>query len=205
LIKYMLQLIETICFEKGAFQRIPLHEERMNRSRHHFFGSTDKISLGQHLIVPESLKNETLKCRVTYSEEIEQIEYEVYTVKHITSLKLVRDDTIDYNYKFRDRVELNNLLKMRGDSDEILIIKNGEVTDTSFTNIVFLKEGKWFTPEHPLLPGTRREYYIRMNLIKPISITPDDLWQFEEARLINSMRSLEDGKPILISDICRPD
>jgi len=201
----MLQLIETICFEKGAFQRIPLHEERMNRSRLHLCGSRDKISLAQHLIVPESLKNNTLKCRVTYSEEIEQIEYEVYTLKSIKSLKLVRDDSIEYNYKFRDRSELNNLLKMKGESDEILILKKGQVTDTSFTNIVFLKEGTWFTPVNPLLRGTRREYYIQLNLIKPVSITPDDLWQFEEARLINSMRSLEDGEPIRISDISCPD
>jgi 4-amino-4-deoxychorismate lyase len=201
----MLQLIETICFEKGVFQRLPLHEERMNRSRLHFFCRPDKISLVRHLKVAESLKNETLKCRVTYSEEIEGIEYEAYTLKSIKSLKLVADDSIEYSYKFRNRDNLNNLLKLKGESDEVLIIKNGQVTDTSFTNIVFLKEGKWFTPEHPLLCGTRREYYIRKRRIKPIAITPDDLWQFEEARLINSMRSLEDSEPILISDISWSD
>ncbi len=201
----MLQLIETICWEKGAFQRIPLHEERMNRSRLHFFNRTDKISLIQLLTVPENLKNTILKCRVTYSEEIEEVEYVIYKLKPIRSLKLVIDDSIEYDYKFKNRDKLNNQLKMRGNSDEILIIKNGLVTDTSFTNIVFLKEGKWYTPEYPLLCGTRREYYIQMNLIKPISITLDDLCLFEGARLINAMMSLEESETILIPDICRPD
>lgn len=196
----MLQLIETICYENGAFQRIPLHEERMKRSRQQLFGILEPLSLSR-LSIPESLKDQKVKCRITYSLQIKDIAYEPYINKSIKSLKMVREDAIDYSHKYKNRDSLNRLLGMRGAGDEILILKNGMITDTSFSNIVFLKEGTWYTPEYPLLPGTRREDYLRKNRIFPQVIKPEDLEQYEEARLINSMRSLEDADPIQISGI----
>jgi 4-amino-4-deoxychorismate lyase len=64
-----------------------------------------------------------------------------------------------------------------------------------------LREGTWFTPENPLLKGTRREFYLQNKLISPKLIKPDELLLFEEARLINSMRSIEDGESIRITEI----
>ena len=196
----MLQLIETICYESGAFQRIPLHEERMKHSRQQLFGVSDLLSLSR-LSIPESLKDQKVKCRITYSLQIEDIAYEPYINKSIKSLKLVWEDAIDYSHKYKNRDSLNRLLGMRGVCDEILVVKNGMITDTSFSNIVFLKGGTWYTPEYPLLPGTRREDYLRKNQIFPRVIKPEDLGQYEEARLINSMRSLDDADPIQISGI----
>jgi len=197
----MWQLIETICFEDGAFQRIPLHEERLNRSRIHFLGKVEPLFLASLLEIPESMKNERVRCRITYAMGIESIDYELYQLKQVSSLKLIRADAIDYSYKYKNRDSLNDLLKLRGDADEILVVKEGLITDTSFTNIVFLKEGIWYTPATPLLPGTRREHYLRHHQIMPIDIKPADLPLFEEARLINAMRSIEDSSPILIANI----
>jgi len=197
----MFQLIETICFENGAFQRIPLHENRMNRSRYHLFGRTKQLSLNRLLCIPESLIDQKTKCRVTYSDQVEEIEYEPYIPKKIRSLQLVRDDTIDYTFKLKDREQLNRLLNQRGHADEILIVKNGFITDTSYTNIAFLREGKWFTPASPLLSGTRREEYLQKNLLFPCMIRPDELHFYEEARLINAMLSLGDTEPIPTTSI----
>lgn len=196
----MLQLIETICYEKGVFQRIPLHEERMNRSRQLLFGISDPLSISG-LNIPKSLKDQMVKCRITYSSMIEGIACEPYIHKSIKSLKLVWEDAIDYSHKYKNRESLNRLLGFRGVCDEILIVKNGMITDTSFSNIVFLKGGTWYTPEYPLLPGTRRADYLRKNRIFTRVIKPEDLGQYEEARLINSMRSLEDADPIQIASI----
>ena len=197
----MLQLIETISFDNGAFQRIPLHEDRMNRSRRDLFESLDPLSLDQFLQIPESLKDQKVKCRISYADKIEDIEYQIYIQKEIKSLKLVSDDTINYNYKFKNRDSLNSLLIKRCNADEILIVKNDQITDTSFTNIVFLKQGIWFTPESPLLPGTRRKDYLLKNLIFPRIIRPDELHQYEGARLINAMLSLEEAETIPITSI----
>lgn len=197
----MLQLIETICLENGIFNRISLHEDRMNRSRKELFGCNSKLYLTDYLIITKEFGEIKTKCRVTYSESIENIEFESYPGKKISSLKIVYDDSIDYRYKFRNRESLENLRAMRGNADEILIVRNGQITDTSFSNIVFLKDGIWYTPEFPLLKGTRREDYLRTDLIREKIIHPGELFEYEEARLINSMRSLEEGESIEISNI----
>jgi 4-amino-4-deoxychorismate lyase len=180
---------------------VSLHEERLNRSRNLLFGCNDRLSLTPELKIPVSMRERKVKCRVTYSNEIENIEYEEYVERKIKKLRLVINDTIDYRYKFENRQLLNTLFDTRGHADEILIVRNGEITDTSFTNIIFLKKGKWFTPELPLLPGTRREDYLRKGIIHPKIIKVDNLPDYEEARLINSMRSIEESDSILLSDI----
>ena len=197
----MFQLIETICYEQGLFQRVSLHEDRMNRSRVQLFASSERLSLAQLLCVPEVLKDQRVKCRVTYAREIEKIEYEPYIPRKIRSLKLITDDSIEYAFKLKDRRSLNDLWNQRGDADEILIVKKGQITDTSFSNIVFLKDETWFTPKFPLLPGTRREDYLQKRLIFSRIIAPDDLYQYEEARLINAMHSLEEAVSIPIKSI----
>lgn len=197
----MLQLIETICYDNGIFQRIPLHEERMNRSRKHLFQGMEPLSLAPMLKIPESLKNEKVRCRVTYGREIENIEYEPYSLKLIRGLKLVWDDAIDYSHKYKNRDSLNILLEDRGSKDEILIVRNGLITDTSFTNIIFLQNGYWYTPAMPLLPGTRRAEYLLNRKIFPRNIRPEELKYYEEARLINAMRSMGDSNPIQIKNI----
>ena len=197
----MLQLIETICYENGTFHRIPLHEDRMNRARRHFLGVCAPIFLTQILEVPENLKNVKARCRVTYSDAIENIEYEPYIFKKIESLKLVEGDAIDYSFKYKNRDSLNRLLDDRGSQDEILIVRNGLITDTSFTNIIFLQNGYWYTPALPLLYGTRRTEYLFNRKIFPRNIRPEELKYYEEARLINAMRSMEEAEPIPIDKI----
>ncbi len=197
----MLQLIETICYEKGNFHRLPLHEDRMNRSRRHFLGKCTPISLSQSLIIPETMKKQKIRCRVTFSNSIENIEYEPYILNKIESLKLVKSDAIAYSFKFKNRDSLNDLLEQRGEMDEILIVRSGFITDTTFTNIAFLQNGYWYTPAWPLLAGTRREESLKQCKIFPRNIKPEELKYYEEARLINAMRSLEEGEPIPIENI----
>lgn len=230
--KCMYQFIETICYENGGFHNILHHEERMRRTRLHFFGRKDQLSLesaltgslaGFHAVAdlqsapfqsgnladtnlqsaPNQTTHQKVKCRISYAETIESIEFEPYIPKVIQSLQLVYDDRIDYGYKYKDRSVLNALLERRGDADEILIVKNGLVTDTSYSNIVFLRDGKWFTPQVPLLSGTRRADYLQKRLIFPLNIAPGEIGQFEEARLINAMLSIEEAIPIKIENIFR--
>lgn len=197
----MLQLIETICYDDGVFQRIDLHEQRLNYTRKALFGSTDWISLESHLSVPAELSDKKVKCRISYSSQITAIEYHSYTPKRIRNLKLVFDDQISYQFKFKDRDSIERLSDRKGNFDEILIIKNNLVTDTSFSNIIFLKNGIWYTPNRPLLEGTRRKDYIKHNLIVPIQISLTDIYLYEEAKMINAMLSIEDTESINIHSI----
>lgn len=197
----MCLLIETICYENGCVQRLELHNERMNRSRFELFQCLDEIDIRDFVHIPEAMKDQKIKCRVKYSTDIESVEYELYKMKPVNSLKLVYDNMINYQYKYMDRSELQNLFGLKENSDDILIVKNELISDTSYANIVFRKDWKWFTPSKPLLAGTRREFYIRSGIIVPIEIHPDNLPDFDEARIINAMISIDEAHSISIDNI----
>ena len=67
------------------------------------------------------------------------ITFTAYRRKKIDSLKLMEAD-VAYSFKYSDRSVLNTLLQEKGDCDEILIVKNSCITDTSFSNVVFSKD-----------------------------------------------------------------
>lgn len=197
----MCLFIESICYEQGYFQRIDLHNDRFNRTRNHFFGVQSNLKLELFLSVPVHLKDKTLKCRVTYGRDILNIEYDLYNIKPIKSLQLVLDDTIDYSFKYADRTKLTALYDLKGHSDDILIVKDGYITDSSSANIILKKGGKWYSPQNPLLMGTRLENYIREGRVTPALLHPKDLPLFQEARIINAMISIENSFVIPISNI----
>ena len=128
-----------------------------------------------------------------YSEEIEKTEFVPYRLPIIQSLKLIHDDEIEYRYKYEDRSRINALFEKRYPCDDILIIKNGFVTDTSFCNAVFYDGEKYYTPSTPLLNGTkRRQLLAQKNIIETI-IKKTDLHHFQRIHLVNAMIGLEDN------------
>ena len=141
------------------------------------------------------------KCRITYAKHIEKIEFLPYQIPTISSLKLVINDEIDYSYKFSDRSQLNRLYEKRGDSDDILIVKQGLLTDTSYANVLFYNGKEWLTPTHPLLKGTQRARLLDQEIIRVAEIRLEDLHHFKKARLINAMICFEDALDINILNI----
>jgi 4-amino-4-deoxychorismate lyase len=114
---------------------------------------------------------------------------------------MVVDNEIDYQFKYTDRARLEEL-KRRTKADEILIVKNGYITDTSFSNIIFFDwENKWVTPATPLLKGTKRKELLEKGMIHEKEIRPYDLKDFTKARLINAMLDIEDGEEIETGNI----
>jgi 4-amino-4-deoxychorismate lyase len=95
---------------------------------------------------------------------------------------------------------MNHLFNQRGDSDDVIIVKNGLVTDASYANLLFWDGKNWFTPEQPLLKGTQREFLIKNELIKQSTISITDLRKFEKVKLINSMLEMQ-GPEIPVSNI----
>lgn len=186
----MRQLIETIKIENRKPQLLQLHAERMNSARKKIFNSSDLLNLDNIFDIGENFAGGMLKCRLIYSEKIEKIEYEIYKKRKINSLKIIFCDNIDYSDKWSDRSCLETLFKMRGECDEILIIKNGLVSDTSFSNVVFYDGDKFYTPSSPLLAGVKRKYLLEKNIISEIKILAEDIKKFKEIHLINAMLDL---------------
>ena len=197
----MCQFIETICYENGNFQRLELHNQRCNRTRSHFFGILPEIQLELHLSVPAHLRGETLKCTVTYGVDIVKIDYVLYEIRQIRSLRMIVDNSINYEFKYADRSKLAQLYKKRGYYDDILIVKNGLITDISYANTIYLYNNIWYSPENPLLMGTRLQGYLKEGRITPAPLRPKDLCAFSEVRIVNAMISIENSPVIPIRKI----
>ena len=191
------QFIETIKIKNGKALALPYHQARMERTIRRFFPSfpsftsfpsiaSADINLSS-LISPKE-EMDFYKARVVYGAQgVEAIEYAPYKMKEIHSLKVVEDDSIDYTYKSTDRSALNALAAQKGDCDEIIIIKNGLITDTSFTNLALFDGNRWLTPKHPLLLGTKRAQLLEAGIIQEADLTLEDLRKAEKVSLFNAM------------------
>lgn len=193
--------IETIRLTDGQLFNSRFHSQRLNDTRYSHFGEKSEWDLTQLITVPENFKKGLFKCRVTYGEQIEKIEFEPYQPRLVQRLRLVNDDTIEYSFKYRNRALLNELFSQRGDTDDVLIIKNGFVTDTSYANIVFWNGQQWSTPDTFLLAGTQRARLLEEGKIFEQKIRAQDIPKYSHARLINSMLDFEATPPILIENI----
>jgi 4-amino-4-deoxychorismate lyase len=196
----MSRLIESIKLEDGRFHRLHYHQARVDRSLAGLYQLKSDINLSAVLLSQKYPKSGLLKCRVLYTKQIESIEFLPYTEKHPQSLKVVHDSSIDYVYKYEDRSKINSLFEQRQFCDDVLIIKNGLVTDASYSNIVFFDGFRWITPNSPLLNGTMRQFLLDAAEIKQETVTIQDIPSFKSFRLINAMHGF-DGPEIEVSKI----
>ncbi len=184
------QFVETIKIKDGEPQRLAYHQERMERTIRHFFPdlyhSSSLPSLAQ--LLPPVDKRGILKARVVYGQQgIASIDYTPYMMREIRSLQVVEDNDIDYTYKSCDRSLLSQLVSQKGDSDEIIIVKKGLVTDTSYTNLAIHDGQRWLTPKYPLLAGTQRASLLEHGIIQEAVITLADLKAARKVSLFNAM------------------
>mgnify|MGYP001590031035 CR=1 FL=1 len=193
MIRSMCLLLETIKIENGKPCNLCFHNLRFNNSRKELFGCRDFLKLENIIKVPSEFNNGLYKCRLIYSDTVKKLEFLPYHKRKIKSLKVVVCDNIEYNYKYENRECLNELLELKQNCDDILIVKNKKITDTSFSNVVFSDGKKWITPSTPLLKGTKREKLLSDGKIVQDEIKVNDLKYFQKAALINSMLDLEDN------------
>jgi 4-amino-4-deoxychorismate lyase len=177
-------LLETIKVENGKPENLQWHNRRFNKARKELF-SLPEQDLQEVIVIPENCRTGLFRCRVLYSTTIDKIEFIPHQAREIRSLQVVRHDSIDYRYKYADRSELQVLYNQRGQADEIIIIKEGLVTDCFIGNLVFFDGQQWLTPDQPLLKGTQRQKLLAEGQIHEARITENDLLRFEEIGLIN--------------------
>ena len=196
----MYPFIETIRIEGKKIYNLKYHNDRMNETRRHFFGDVPALDLGDY-INPRSFHSR-YRCRVEYDREILKVEYFPYHIRPVATLKLIAGDGVDYCHKSSDRDALNRLFALREMQDDVLIVKNGLLTDTSIANIALRKDGCWFTPAHPLLEGTKRKELLERGIIKEAGIKVDEIDNYTEICLFNAM--IEFGELSLsVTDIAK--
>ncbi len=174
----------------------------MNRSVQELSGIESTIELESILKCPPDKVSGKVKCRVIYDHEIRAITFEHYLPRIIRTLKIVHDNTIEYSYKLLDRSCFERLSKGIA-QDDILIVKNGWITDISFANIILWDGLNWHTPANPLLAGTKRKLLIDSGFLQLAEIRPSDLELFKEVRIINAMLNPLDHPSIAVTGIIR--
>jgi 4-amino-4-deoxychorismate lyase len=176
-------LLETIKIVDGKPLYLDYHQQRVKNSLktleyHNRFDLKDYIDPPQEGVY---------RCRVIYNDTILKVEYFPYQFSAINSLKLVYCDTIEYSLKYENRENLNTLFELREACDDILIVKNSLLTDTSKANIALYDGSNWVTPSQPLLHGTTRSRLLADNKIFEKSLHVSDINNFSKVAILNAM------------------
>ncbi len=176
-------LLETIRCVNGVALYLEYHQKRVDESRIALFDTNHSLVLRDYIAPP---KHGVFRCRIVYSRTIHTIEYLPYLPKSIRTLQIV-SSIISYDYKFADRSSLEALKKKYPKADDIVIEKDGFITDTSIANLAFFDGKVWFTPDKPLLEGTTRKRLLESGFLTPRAIKKEDLGYFKNVSLMNAM------------------
>ncbi len=176
-------LLETIKIEDGEVSNLSYHQARCDESRKALFDLKDILDLSSLIQAPSK---GLYRCRILYAEKIHSIEYIPYTPKEIHKLKIITSDLV-YDHKYANRDALNKLLQAQPDVDDILIEKEGYLTDTTIANIAFYDGEQWFTPEKPLLKGTMRAKLLDEGFLHTRNIKKEEITDYTHVALMNAM------------------
>lgn len=179
--------IESIKLTDGVFCRLSLHQSRVNKIFAEYF-PTDKVIQLECLFCNSNFPQKgKYKCRIVFDKSVQQFEIADYQIRSIKSLRLIETDAKSYPYKREDRTAINEAFAQRGTCDDVLLVRNGFLTDTSYANIALYDGYKWFTPEIPLVYGVNRAQLLLEGKIHEKQIKLNDLQNYTRIRLFNAM------------------
>uniref|UniRef100_UPI0039A5D5FF aminotransferase class IV n=1 Tax=Ornithobacterium rhinotracheale TaxID=28251 RepID=UPI0039A5D5FF len=184
-----MDFLESIKIENHKIFYLAEHQRRVNQTFDFFFPKAEVLNLEQvfrQQIIP---KEGLFKARIVYSDQDYSLEISPYTPKKITSLKVVEKNNISYDFKFLDRKALNGLNDDKPEQ-EIIIVKNDQITDSSYANLVFYDGKKWVTPKTYLLNGTCRQRLLKEGKITEEKIEKKDIQKYQKIGFINAMLDL---------------
>ena len=184
---------ESIRIQNRQIHLLSYHTARLNRTRWDIFGLKDPIILD--IKIPDQVDDGLWKCRVNYGPSIEQITFDPYPGRTIHNFKLLDGGTdIEYTYK-GDRTQLKALYDQRDGADDIIIVRDGYLTDSFWSNIIMSQGGRWYTPAIPLLKGTMRQYLLDEGRITERIIRASNIQDYDLIMPINALNpfDLESG------------
>jgi 4-amino-4-deoxychorismate lyase len=188
----MSQFLETIAIIDRIPQNVSYHQKRIEKS--------SLVQLEPFLKLIKVPTQKLFKLSVQYNElQIEKFQLSPYIPSKISNFKVLIDNKIDYSLKYTNRSQLDLLKNKAQGFDEVIIVKNGEVTDCTIANLIFFDDLKWITPENPLLAGTCRSRLINNGTIFPQKICVNQLTSFSKMMLINAMLDFDETSAIPIT------
>jgi 4-amino-4-deoxychorismate lyase len=183
--------VEEIKCSGGEYHNLECHAIRMDRTLRHFFG---KRFVHEHLreFLPEPPDRSTLKCTLIYSDAVLSAELAPWAPPAVKTMGVVAVEGLDFIYKLEDRSELAKIREFAG-ADEVVIIRNGFVTNCSTGNLVFRdREGVLHTPLHYIHAGTKRALLVKSKKVTTHPIKASSIHSYDRVMIINAMTDVED-------------
>jgi len=191
----MSRFIESIKLKDGVFYRLKFHQQRLNKAFETFYPNEEPIWLYDALIQQMIPADGIFKCRMIYNTELIETEFIPYVRREIKTLRAIEMNISTVPYKPEDRTPFNEAFANRGDCDDVLIFRNGLLTDSSYSNVALFDGKDWFTPKTPLIYGTNRAELLQNGKLTEKDISITDLKQYQQIALFNAM--IEFGEIVL--------
>jgi 4-amino-4-deoxychorismate lyase len=183
----MCRFIESIRLENGVISNHKYHQDRVNMVFKAVFPACNPISLNEYLRNQELPDVGLFKCRLIYDTDVRFFEMLPYQMRQIHSFKLVEADVESTHFKPEDRNLINLAYAQRGECDDVLIVRDGLITDSSYCNVAFYDGKIWKTPRIPLYYGTRRASLLDSGLIEEADIPADSIHLYQKIMFFNAM------------------
>ena len=193
--------IETICIQDGQPRHLDDHAERMRRTAQHFGFTAPTLPHDIEARLPDDLHSGTVRCRVLYDHTLREITFTPYRKRLIERLIAVDAGSMDYAFKYADRSPLARPQIPLAETDELLFVRNGCVTDTSYTNLILRRGDELVTPDTFLLGGTCRRRLLRTGRMRTARVRLSDLPAYDELLLVNAMMPLDEAIRLPISAV----
>jgi len=199
----MFPLFETIAVEHYEPLHLQYHQQRMDDSFLRLFHQANPLQLSQLFRSQNISSKGLLKWKVEYDSQNIISSIVPYSPRVIQRVKFVEiNPDYDYSMKFSNRDYFDLLKKENPGYDELILLKSGQLTDSTFSNIVLetISDGKLYTPSAPLLKGTQRQYLLDTGRITPIPISIQQLPEFNKIFFINAMLPLPAAPCLIIGE-----
>lgn len=193
----MFPLFETILVVDGVAQNLHRHAARVASSSEALWGIRSELQ-DVLLIPPPGFETGSVRCRINYAAGEQAVAWAPYIHRPVASLRLLSEDGINYPHKYCDRTDLERLFARRGICDDVLIVRNGWITDTSIANLLLKSGNRWYTPAHPLLPGTCRSRLLAEGIAEEAGIRAGDLHLFSWVLTVNALRGFRENEAFSI-------
>ncbi len=197
----MFPLVESIKVENGQFFLLDYHQDRMERTFQALYQRACPWAI--KTMLPAAPAAGLFKVRLLYSATDYFIEVQPYQRQKQQSLKLVEIGEYRYPHKWTDRAFINNAFAQREDCDDVLMLRNGRLTDTSYANIVLDTGTAWVTPAVPLFEGVQRAFLLDAKTIQTATIYAEDLTRYKGFQAINAMKPFDPKRFISVKGIMK--
>lgn len=197
--KKKFRFIESIRVEDNVPKLLDWHQKRVNETLR-FHGMENHIHLEKLFLQSDFQGKGVYKWRVVYDEKgVCSSAFQQYFPKKITRFRTVDASGFRYPFKYEDRHFLEQ--RSKASYEDFIFLDKNNITDSSFSNLVFYDGKAWFTPKTFLLNGVQRQFLLATGRIFESSITVEHLSAFTHFKLINAMLPLEEATAYEIGQI----